>query len=348
MEWTRRDLLRLSAAAMALGVPGGGGLAQARQARPGGAAVGREGEGDRYDVVIIGGGPAGLSGALALGRAVRRVLLVDGGAPRNAAAAAVHNFVTRDGVPPAEFRRIARAQLAPYAVDFAERVAVAVTGEPGRFEVTFEDGAVACRRVLVCVGMVDELLSMPGYRELWGASIFQCPYCHGWERRGRPWGVLADSPEMAAWASFLTAWTPDVTVFTSGAFALAEETRAELTRRGVKVEDRAIARLVPAANSGQGEQGAEPALEAVELEGGERVPCEALLSRPPQRQTAFVQSLGLALDEAGFVAVNERMATSRPGIYAAGDLCTRMQSALGAASAGQLAASVLNHELWMA
>ena len=293
-----------------------------------------------YDVVIAGGGPAGLAAALALGRGRKRVLLCDAGPPRNAAAARVHNFVTRDGTPPAEMRRIAREQLAPYPkVAVADVRVERVEGEAGAFEVHLATGDVRARRVLVCTGMIDELPALPGFRELWGKSIFQCPYCHGWEVQDRPFGLLADSAMWLEHAPFFRGWTGDLTVFTDGRFEVTDAARASLHAAGVGIEERKIRRLVAT------EDGAH--LAAVEFEDGAQVAREVLFAKPPQRQTALVAALGLALDEHGFVQVNAMMQTSRAGIYAAGDLTTMLQAAMAAASAGMMAAVSLNRELTM-
>lgn len=292
----------------------------------------------RYDVVIAGAGPAGLSAALVLGRARKRVLLCDHGPPRNAAAARVHGFVTRDGTPPAEMRRIGREQLAPYDVEVRDDRVEAVDGERDRLRVTLASGEVEARRVILCAGMVDELPELPGYRELWGQAIFQCPYCHGWEVRDRAFGCLLPAAAWLEYPLFLRGWTSDLIVFTDGRFEVTPEVRGRLARAGIGVEERRIVRLVGHAGH----------LEAVELEGGARVAREVLFARPPQRQTALVARTGVALDEQGFVRVDERNETSRAGVYAAGDLTTMRQGALVAAAAGALAAYSINHELTLA
>jgi hypothetical protein len=140
-----------------------------------------------YDVVVVGGGPAGLSAALALGRAVKRVLLCDAGPRRNAAAEHMHGFVSREAIPPLEFRRIAREQLRPYDVTVTEVGVQDLVPQAGGFMVTLADGTpVTCRRALLAAGMIDEIPPIPGMDELWGHSVFLCPYCHGWEVRDRP------------------------------------------------------------------------------------------------------------------------------------------------------------------
>ena len=289
-----------------------------------------------HDVVIVGGGPAGLSAALAFGRARKRVLLCDAGPPRNAAAEEIHNFVTRDGTPPAEFRRTARAQLAPYeSVEVRDVRVESIRGSKGAFEVVLPSGAVRARRVLLAVGMIDELPDLPGFRELWGKAIFQCPYCHGWEVRDRPFGCLVPTPQWLDWAIFLRGWTHDLVAFTDARCELDAADRDRLARAGIRLEERRIRGLVS--------DGAH--LEAVELEDGERVPRSVLFARPPQRQTDVVRGLDLELDAQGFVKTGEQLETSRPGVYAAGDLTTMAQGAIFAAAAGVRAAASINHEL---
>jgi thioredoxin reductase len=328
-----------------------------------------------YDVVILGGGPAGLSAALALGRARKRVLLCDAGPRRNARAVHVHNFVTRDGVTPDEFRGAAREQLAQYPNVVVRDVRVAtVTGERDRFVVTLErdksaadpadsgdtsaadpadsvdksvadpadsgsNAAVQARRILLCTGMIDEMLPLDGFAELWGHSIVQCPYCHGWESRDRPWGFLArgeHTAHLTAFALQLRGWTSDVCVLTNDTFELAPETRDALVAGGLRVETAPIVRL--AARDGQ--------LEAIELADGTRVPCELLFAHPPQSQVPLIRALGLALDDDGFVRVDPmRRETSIPGVFAAGDSTTRMQAAIAAAASGMQAAAMINVEL---
>lgn len=289
-----------------------------------------------YDVVIVGGGPAGLSAALVLGRARKRVLLCDSGQPRNAAAEHIQGFVTQDGTPPREFRRIAREQLRPYEnVELRDVRVTHIDGQAGQFRVGLGGSTVEARRILLAVGLVDVLPELPGYRDLWGKSLFQCPFCHGWEARDRALGVQATAAPLLEFALFLTGWSRDIIAFTESAFEVPSELRERVTRAGVRLEERRIRGL--RAQSGH--------LAAVQLEDGSEVPREVLFVRPPQRQTELVQSLGVALDEQGFVRVNEHRETSVPGIFAAGDLTTLLQGALMAASAGAQAAYMLSHAL---
>lgn len=296
-----------------------------------------------YDVVIVGGGPAGLSAALALGRARKRVLLCDSGPRRNAAAVHIQNFVTRDGTPPDEFRLVARKQLATYPnVEVRDSLVTAVTGSKGRFQVRLDRQEITARRILLCTGMVDEMLAIEGFRELWGQSIYQCPYCHGWELQDRPWAYLARATQLAHVVPFAIQacnWTRNMAVVKDGDFDIPDDARRPMHDAGIQVLDASLVRLV--AHNGK--------LEALELSDGTRMPCEVLFAHPPQRQVELVAALGLALDLDGFVQVDPmRRESAVPGVYAAGDLTSRMQAAIVAAASGMQAAAAINLELSMA
>ncbi|MBV8756029.1 MAG: NAD(P)/FAD-dependent oxidoreductase [Deltaproteobacteria bacterium] len=290
-----------------------------------------------YDVVIIGGGPSGLSAALALGRGRKRVLLCDAGPRRNAAAIHMQNFVTRDGTPPDEFRQIARGQLASYAnVTIRDTGVSTVSGERNAFSVQLSVGdEVRARRILLATGMVDEMLPIEGFRELWGRSIFQCPYCHGWEIQDKRWGYLVQ-PENAAHAAPFSLLASGFTTRRLTVFGdLPRDVRAQLHAADIAIVATPVRRL--RSHDGQ--------LAAVELTNGTENPCEALFVHPPQHQVALVQSLGLAVED-GYLKVDPMTReTSRRGIYASGDLTTRMQSAIIAAASGMQAAAAINMEL---
>lgn len=290
-----------------------------------------------YDVLIVGGGPSGLSASLALGRATKRVLLCDAGSRRNATATHIHNFVTRDGTPPEAFRRIGQEQLAAYPnVELRDEPVTGIAGDKGAFQVQVGPETVEARRILLCTGMIDEMLPIDGFAERWGHAIFQCPYCHGWEIRDRSWGYLLRAESGLHFPEVLLSWTAEVTVFKEATFQLPQEAATRLRAAGLRVETSPIARLV-----GEGR-----ALQRAELVDGTQVPCQALYAHPPQRQVALVHELSLTLDAEGYVQADPMTReTSRPGIYAAGDLTTRMQAALAAAAMGLQAAAMINHEL---
>ena len=279
-------------------------------------------------VVIVGGGPAGLSAALVAARARQEVLLIDGGTPRNAAAPALHTFVSRDGVLPGDFRRIARGQLAPYpTVQFRDRLVESISGEAGGFEVALAGGAlVRCRYVILAMGLVDELPGIAGIKENWGKGVHHCVYCDGYEHRDEPWGLLVEDLAVLEHVPHFLGWTADLTVFTQGRMVQAAEVE-KLRRQGIKVEPRPI-HEVKGGSDGH-------AIEGVVLEDRGFTPLRALWVQPKQKQTPLVESLGLALREDGAVKRSETGETSRPGMFAAGDLSAgRMQQAILAAADG--------------
>jgi thioredoxin reductase len=287
-----------------------------------------------FDVVIVGGGPSGLAAALTMGRALRRALLVDGGTPRNARAHEVHNFVTRDGTPPSEFRRIAREQLAQYAtVKVRDAMVTGARAEGSGFVVSIGEEQIRSRALILGVGVIDDPPAIEGMEKHWGHSVFACPYCHGYEVRDRAWGVLVVNDALAEWSIVLRAWTSRLVAFTHGA-TLSPESLARLERAGITVESEPIASLV-----------GETALESVKLRSGREVPCGALYARPAQRPTPLVTMLGLALDEMGYVRVDASKESSVKRVFVPGDAGSMKQAAIGAASDGTFAAVMLNHDL---
>lgn len=294
----------------------------------------------QYDVIIVGGGPAGLAAALTLGRARARVLLADSGPRRNAAAEKIYNFVTRDGTPPDEFRQVARAQLTAYPnVEVRDAPVTKIRGASGAFHVEVDGEGLEASRILLCTGMVDESLPLPGFEDLWGHHIVQCPYCHGWEVRDSRWGflVLPDQEDhVESFGALLQQWSPEVTIFASEGVVLSARAREGLEHIGVTIARAPAASVVARGN----------ALHAVALTNGDQVPCEVLFAHPPQHQVPLVQALRLSLDQAGYVVVDATShETSTAGIHAAGDLTQRSQAAILSAAAGTRAAAAINLSL---
>ncbi len=304
----------------------------------------------QYDVVVLGGGSAGLSAALVLGRSRRQTLVVDSGEPRNAPSSGVHGFFSRDGIPPKELLKIGREQLEPYpSVEVLSARVSATSGENGDFEVILDDGAlVRARKLLLATGVVDELPEKPGFKELWGQGVYHCPYCHGWELRDRPLAVLHYSGEGAAQrAAFIRNWSRDLVLLTDGPTSLNEEGRRTLRALDIPVREERISYL-------EGDPGgAAGGLRRIYFEDGSSLEREGLFYVPPQRQGSdLAQMLGcevVAMGQApaGVKGDPTTRETSVAGVYVAGDAGNAgpLQSALLAAASGANAAFFVNHSL---
>ena len=299
----------------------------------------------RYDAVVVGAGTAGLSAALLLGRSRRRVLVLDGGEPRNAPAAGVHGFFTRDGVGPGELLEIGREQLMPYGgVEYRMERATDISGSDGSFKVGLGGGEkVSARKLVLATGVTDELPGRPGFMELWGRGVYHCPYCHGWEMRDRPLAVMAGGQEVAERAVLIRNWSRDLVALTDGS-ALGDEARAGLVALGVQVREERISRLE---RKGDGSEG----LSRIVFEDGSSIEREGLFYGPPQRQrSGLAEALGcevVAMGPAAEIVKADRMTgqTSVPGVYVAGDGGNPPQSVANAAASGANAAAFLNHVL---
>lgn len=287
-----------------------------------------------HDVAIVGGGAAGLSAALVLGRARRRVVVVDGGAPRNAPAAHMQGFLSRDGMSPAELLRVGRDEVAAYGV---ELVTAHVTSIEAGFVLRLDDGQViTARRLLLATGATDELPAIPGAAERWGRDLLHCPYCHGWEVRDRPLGVLGIGPGSVEHAQLLRQWSDDV-LFLAHAYAPTDAERDQLDVLGIPVVDGEVRRLLVEADR----------LRGVVLGDGRVVERDALFIRPAlrPRPQALLDQLGCELDDAGFVRVDRVGQTSVAGVWAAGNVANPRAQVITAAGEGSAAAIAINADL---
>jgi len=288
-------------------------------------------ENSSYDVVVVGGGAAGLNAALMLGRARRRVAVVDGGAPRNAPAAHMHGFLSRDGMPPAELLKTGREELLGYGVDLIDDDVSRV--KPG-FTLRLAGGReLTARRVLWATGVHDELPAIPGLRESWGTDAVTCPYCHGYEVRDQPLGVLGTEPASVEHALLVRQWSPDVVYFAHTA-PPSDEDRERLDARGIRVVDGTVT-AVRRENGG---------MTGLEL-GGRFVPRVALFIRTRTvPHDAQLRELGCAV-EGDVVTVDPSGRTSVPGVWAAGNVVDARATVIIAAAQGASAAGALNHDL---
>lgn len=266
----------------------------------------------KIDVVIAGAGPGGLSAALCLGRAGRQVLVADSGSWRNVSSSTLHNFPARDGVTPADLRASMLADLRRYpSVKVQQVAAQTAAGESGDFRVTLGDGrTIQAHRLLLATGIEDLLPDIPGLPERWGQSVVHCPYCHGWERAGLTLGVLALDEWAVPEAVHVQRFSDDVTLYTNG-LALTSDQQDLLKSRAVTIHDGQLQRL----------EGAGTSLERLVFTDGSTTACQALFCRAPNRQRSdLAASLGCQLLEDGAVEVNEFGQTTRPGVYAVGDM----------------------------
>ena len=290
------------------------------------------------DAVIVGAGPAGLSAALLLGRCRRRVLVCDEGRPRNSVSHALHGYLTRDGIAPAEFLRLGREQLAPY--DTVELRNLSVTDArrvDGGFEVDLEDGSrVTSRKLLLATGVTDRLPEVPGIGAFYGTSVFHCPYCDGWEFRDRPIAILGRGDRGKGLAIELTAWSRRLFLLTDGPSELDAADLELLRQQGITLHEDRI----------EGLDGANGWLARVRLEGGSSVACEAMFFSTGSRQRSDLPArLGCAFTPKGAVDTGEYEATNVPGLYVAGDASKLMQLVIVAASEGAQAAFAINQAL---
>lgn len=290
-----------------------------------------------YDVIIVGGGAAGLSAALMLGRALRRTLVLDAAEPRNAPSPAAHGVFTRDGTRPGELLREARAQLAPYAtVTLCDVAAVGARRVGGGFEVELAGGERArARRLLLAVGVKDELPGIEGLAALWGTRVLHCPYCHGWEVRDQPLALhLADRSSVPL-LTLLPGWTRDLLVCVEAPDLLSSDERRLYAARGVEFVESPLIR-VAAWQDGL----------RLEFADGRIESRRALFLRPPHAIGSPLPGLlGCELTEAGYLRLGQDHQTSVPGVYGAGDAAGPVHQVLTAAASGQQAAMTLNRDL---
>ena len=291
-----------------------------------------------YDCIIVGGGPAGLSAALLLGRCRRRVLLCDSGEPRNRWATAVNGFFSRDGVPPLQLLSLARDQLGAYdtvelrevCVEDAERV-------DGAFEVLLPGGARArARTLLLATGVVDDVPAIDGFAEAYGRTVHHCPYCDGWEYRDRRLAVYGRGDAGYGLALGLTAWTDHVVLCTDGPSELDHPRRTELEEIGVELREEPVERL----------DVTEGRVHAVRLAGGVTVPCDGVFFSTGQRQASPLPAkFGCHFTSKGAVATGTRERTEVPGLYVAGDASKNSQLVSIAVAEGTEAGFEIHQEL---
>jgi thioredoxin reductase len=286
------------------------------------------------DVVVIGGGPAGLSAALLLGRCRRHVVVCDAGRPRNAAADALHGYLTRDGVPPSELLRLGREELRPYAVELRQVLVTDVVQALNGFEVHLETGErLAARTVLLATGVQDHLPEIPGLADCYGISVHHCPYCDGWEVRDRMLAVIGQGAGAAGLALSLKTWSDRVVLCTNGRARVSPDHRRQLASHGVAVVDRRITAV-------DHEHGR---VRALKVDGGDAIACEAVFFATGQTpQSDLPKRLGCDITRKGTVKTDRLGQTCVPGLYVVGDASRDVQFVIVAAAEGAKAAVAIN------
>ncbi len=290
-----------------------------------------------YDVVVIGGSAAGLSAALVLSRARRSVLVVDSGAPRNAPAAHMHGFLSRDGLPPGDLLAVGRGEVTGYGGEIVPGVVTDLVrcGSSG-FQVLLAGGRrMAARRVLVATGMRDELPDVPGLRNRWARDVLHCPYCHGYEVRDQQVGVLGWSPAGVGYAQLLRQWADDVVFFTPPGSPTAAQ-RGQLVARGIGIVEGTVSGL----------RIDDDELCGVEMEDGRRIPRTALFV-PPRfvPNDDLLVGLGCDMDEHGWASTDPTGRTSASGVWVAGNVANPRAQVITAAGEGSTAAIAINADL---
>ena len=293
---------------------------------------------DSYDVIVVGAGPAGLSAALMLGRCRRSVLVFDNATPRNAASHGLHGYLTRDGTPPLEFLQLARRELERYdTVRLCDAEVAAAECADGMFVVTLDDGSrFSARKLLLATGVVDNLPDIPGFRELYGRSVFHCPYCDGWEVRDQPLAIYGKGERGLGVALELTAWSRDLVLCTDGPSEIDQTGLDRLSGNGIGIREERVARL----------EGHDGVLTRVVFASGPALDRRALFFSTGQYQRSNLMSrLGCEFNDKGTVRTGKYETTHLRGLFVAGDASRAVQWVVVAAAEGAEAAFAINTDL---
>jgi len=288
-----------------------------------------------FDVIVVGGGPAGLSAALMLGRCRRRVLVCDLGQPRNCRSHALHGYLTRDGIVPSELNALGRAELESYGVELREIGVTDAKWEVNRFQVFMGTQSEDARFLLIATGVVDDLPAVSGLDDCYGRSVFHCPYCDGWEWRDRKLAVLGRGRDAAGTALALKTWSADIVLCTNG-HRLEPRLRDRLARNDIAVKTAPVARL----------DHSDGRLSAVALSDGELLARDALFFHSGQHpQSHLAARLGCTLNRRGTVNTGSGCDTNVPNVFVAGDASRDAQFVVVAAAEGVKAAVTINKAL---
>lgn len=293
---------------------------------------------EKFDVIIVGGSYAGLSAAMSLGRALRKVLIVDAGKPANRFTPHSHNFITHDGKPPGEIAALAGQQVIAYSS--VKRITGFVTDaktENHGFTVRLDNGGeYACSKLIFATGIIDLLPNIAGFTDCWGKSVLHCPYCHGYEVRNAKTGIIGNGDYAFEFGALISNWTHDLTVFTNGVSTLTLEQTSKLSRHNIQIVETKIKAL-------QHEQGY---LKSIAFEDGGLISLSAIYTRPEFKQHSDAPAqLGCELTQDGYIKIDASQETTVPGVFACGDNVTRLRTVANAVSMGTTAGMMVNKAL---
>lgn len=291
-----------------------------------------------YDVIIIGGSYAGLSAAMALGRAIKTVLVLDNGKPCNAQTPHSHNFLTQDGKTPKEIASVAKEQVSQYeTVNFVDDTAVAATKTNNGFQISTAKGDIfETKKIIFASGVKDEFPNIGGLADCWGISVIHCPYCHGYEVRNQTTGIFANGEMAYEFAKLIWNWSKDLTLFTNGKSTLSPEQTKTLQSRQINIVEKEIVKVFH--KNGQ--------LEHLVFGDGTTQKLDALYAKLGFKQsTDLPLNLGCEFNENGYIKVDMMQKTTVDGLFACGDNTSMMRSVANAVYSGNMAGVVASKEL---
>ena len=291
-----------------------------------------------YEVIIIGGSYSGLSAAMALGRSLRRVLIIDSGLPCNRQTPHSHNFLTQDGKTPKEISKVAKQQLEQYnTIKFHSGLAVRGIKTEDGFEITCQTGEIfTAKKLIFATGVKDKMPDIPGFTECWGISVIHCPYCHGYEVKGEVMGILANGDFAAHYGQLIHHWTKDLTIFTNGKSTLTPEQTAKIKKHNIQIIEKEINFLYH-------ENGH---VQHIAFKDQSTVSLKAIYSRPDFEQHCKIpEMLGCELTEQGFLKVDMFQITNVPNVFACGDNTSPMRSVANAVATGNMTGVVVNNTM---
>lgn len=292
-----------------------------------------------FDVIIVGGSYSGLAAAMALGRSLRDVLIIDNGEPCNRSTPHSHNFLTQDGKAPSEIAALAKQQAEAYStVHFFKGLATGGVQKTEGFEIRTGSGETfRAKKLIFAAGIKDKMPDIPGFRECWGISVLHCPYCHGYEVRNKKTGVLGNGDMTGfEFPLMISHWTKDLTVYTNGPSALTPEQATKLQSRGIHIVDTEIERIEQI--NGQ--------IQQLVFKNGTHAGLQVLYGpRPFEQHSAVPEMLGCELTEDGYIRTDAFQKTTIPGVFACGDSTSRLRTIANAVATGTAAGMMLNKDL---